>query len=177
MPSARNMATLRRSSSNASTRSKPADRSSQTVDSLKSRAIVVVAPGPHDQQIPPDAVPAEPGLGQVMDPVRAGGQQHDLEIGVEQVEQRLHLFDDRILTTGVEERAPVLAGRLEIVLARRGVRKHAVDVDNHRTSGRDRPVAPSPMFLDVPQQPVASLSVRHACARRAGESVVIRRRK
>ena len=72
MPSARNISTLRRSSSKASRRSNPAGRSSQTVELLEVPGQLVVAPGPHDQQVPADLVAAEPRLGEVVDPVRAG---------------------------------------------------------------------------------------------------------
>ena len=47
---------------------------------------LVVAPRPHDQQVPADLVAAQPRLGEVVHPVRAGGEQHDLEVGGEQVE-------------------------------------------------------------------------------------------
>ena len=150
MPSARNIATLRRSSSKARPRSNPAGRSSQTVELLEVAGQLVVAPRPHDQQVPADLVAAQPGLGEVVDPVRPGGEQHDLELGVEQVEQRVDLFDHRVLAARVEERPPVLARRLEVVLAARRVGEHAVDVDDDRRArASSGSASPGPVLGEV----------------------------
>ena len=89
MPSRRNISTLRRSSSNASARSKPDGPQLPDGRLLEVAGQLVVAPRPHDEQVPADVVAAEPRLGQVVDPVRPGGQQHDLQVGIEEVEQRL----------------------------------------------------------------------------------------
>ena len=152
MPSARNISTLRRSSSKASRSSKPAERSSQTVELLEVAGELVVAPRPHDEEVPADLVAPQPRLGQVVDPVRPGGEQDDLQLRVEQVEDRAHLFDDRVLTARVEERAPVLARRLEVVLAARRVGEHAVDVDDDRRARHERLGAPRPVFREVRQR-------------------------
>ena len=61
----------------------------------------------------------------------------------------MHLLDDRVVAARVEERAPVAARRLEVVLAAGGVGEHAVDVDDDRRPGLDRPVAPGPVLGDV----------------------------
>ena len=53
-------------------------------------------------------------------------------VGIEQIEHRLDLLDHPVLAARVEERPPVLAGRLEVVLAARRVGQHAVDVDDDR---------------------------------------------
>src|SRR5690349_10350004 len=77
------------------------------------------------------------------------GEQHDLEFGVEQVEQRLDLFDDRVFTARVEERPPVAPRCLEVVLSSGRVGEDAVEVDDDGGTGHDRLVAPRPVIGKV----------------------------
>ena len=136
MPSARNISTLRRSSSKARRRSKPAERSSQTVELLEVAGELVVAPGPHDQQVPADLVAPEPRLGEVVTRCGPGREQHDLQVGVEQ--RRAASCTSSITRSSPQASkndAPVVARRLEVVLAARRVGQHAVDVDD---DGRGR---------------------------------------
>src|SRR6185437_13926642 len=67
---------------------------------------LVVAPRPHQEEVPPDAVPAQPGLGEVVHPFGPGGEQHDAQVGVEEVEEHLDLLDDRVVAARLEERVP-----------------------------------------------------------------------
>ena len=90
--------------------------------------------------------------------MRSGREQHDLQRRVEQVEDRLHLFDDPVLTAGVEERTPVLAGRLEIVLAPGGIGEHAVDVDDDRRARLELFGAPGPVFGQILQSSVGAVA-------------------
>ena len=67
---------------------------------------LVVTPRPRDEEIPGDPVAPEPRLGEVRDPVRAGGSR--TLFGARwssQIEQRVHLFDDRVFPARLEERA------------------------------------------------------------------------
>ena len=57
----------------------------------------VVAVVPHDQQIPAEVVPLEPGQGLALHPDRPCGEQHDMDPVVEVVEQGRHLVDERVL--------------------------------------------------------------------------------
>ena len=68
----------------------------------------------------------------------------------EQVEEDLDLLDDRVLAAGVEERSPVLPGRLQVVLAAGRVREHAVEVDNHGPAWFEGLAVPGPMLGEVP---------------------------
>jgi len=70
---------------------------------------LVVAPRAHDQQVPANLVAPQPRLRQVVHPVRTGGEQHDLEVGIEQGEHRLHLLDDAVLSARIEEGPPIAA--------------------------------------------------------------------
>ena len=79
MPSERNIATLRRSSSNASAQLEAGGAQLPDRRLLEVAGELVVAPRPHDQQVPADLVAAQPRLGEVAHPVRAGGEQHDLQ--------------------------------------------------------------------------------------------------
>jgi hypothetical protein len=65
-------------------------------------------------------------------PGGAAGEQHDPEVRVEEVEQRLDLLDHVVLAAGIEETAPVGKGFLQVVLAAGGVGQDAVDVDDDR---------------------------------------------
>ena len=85
-----------------------------------------------------------------MDPVRPGGQEHDLEVWVEQIQQRAHLLDDTVFATRVEERPPVLSRCLQIVLATGRVRQHAVEVDHDGPARVERLAVPRPMLGEVP---------------------------
>src|SRR5450759_4872709 len=107
---------------------------------------VVVTERPHHEEIPADPVSAQPGLGQRMDPLRSGGEQHDPQVAVEEVEEDTDLFDHLVLAAGVEEPSPVASRRLEVVLAARGVGEDSVKVDDRRGAGPDGPVAPRPML-------------------------------
>jgi hypothetical protein len=88
----------------------------------------------------------EPRLGQEVNALRSRREQDDRQRRVEQIEEHLDLLDDGIVTAGIEEGAPVPAGRLEVVLAAGGVGEHAVEVDDHGRAGRDRSIAPCPVL-------------------------------
>ena len=131
-------------------RSKPAERSSQTRRLLEVAGQLVVAPGPHDQQVPADLVAPQPRLGEVVDPVRPGGEQHDLQLGIEQ--RRAACCTSSMTGSSPhasKNDAPVLARRLDVVLAARRVGQHAVDVDDDRRAGHERLGAPGPVFGEV----------------------------
>src|SRR5262245_29957542 len=110
---------------------------------------LVVAPGAHDQQIPADRIPAEPCLGEVVDAVRSRREEDDLQLLIEQVEERAYFFDDGVFAARVEEGAPVLARRFEVVLAARGVGEHAVDVDDDGLRWLQWTGAPGPVLGGV----------------------------
>ena len=143
------MATLRRSSSNDSTSSKPAFRSSRTELPLELPGRRVVAGVPHDEQVPPQPVPVQPGQGLRLHPGRAGGQQHDHQARVEQAEQAGDLLDERIVAAGLEEGVPVPPRALEVVLAAGGVGEHPVEVEHHRRAGGDRSVRQCQLPIDA----------------------------
>ena len=71
-PRDRNISTLRRSSSKASAQLEAGGPQLPDRRLLEVPGQLVVTPRPHDEQVPADVVAAEPRLGQVVDPVRAG---------------------------------------------------------------------------------------------------------
>src|SRR5215471_12117988 len=106
----------------------------------------VVAPLPHDQQVPPQAVALEPGQRLGPDPQRPGREQHDPVAGVEDLQQPGHLVDQRVVAARLEERLPVPPGVLEEMLAGGGFGQDAVHVEHDRGPRGDRPVAPLSML-------------------------------
>ena len=59
----------------------------------------------------------EPSEGVALDADRAGGEEDDPEVGLEQVEELGDLLDQRVLAGRLEEGIPVSVGTLEQVLA------------------------------------------------------------
>ena len=166
MPSERNISTLRRSSSKASRSSKPAVAQLPHRRLLEVAGQLVVAPRPHDQQVPADLVAPQPRLGEVVHPVRPGGEQHDLQLGVEQVEQRLHLLDDRVVAARVEER---VASRGAAPRGSAGGSTASESTPSMSTTtaapGLDRPVAPGPVLGEYAHAVGAQSSSSAAAAR------------
>ena len=139
MPSERNISTLRRSSSNARREIEAGRAQLPDRRLLEVARQVVVAPGPHDEQIPADLVAPQPRLGELVHAVRARGEQHDPQLGREQVEEPAHLFDDRVFAARVEERAPVRRAAPRCS-AGASTRRRARRRCRRRPRGRDRPV-------------------------------------
>jgi SAM-dependent methyltransferase len=121
----------------------------QVVDGLalegaRRRVVAVVA---HDQHVPAQLVAVEPGQGLRAYPQGPGGEQHDVEGRVDDVEQAGHLVDELVVATGREEGVPVAAGVVEEVLAAGGVGEHAVHVEDHGLAGMvERALAPRPVL-------------------------------
>ena len=65
----------------------------------------VVAPGPHHQQVPAQAVALEPGQGLGRHPLGPPGEQDDRERRIEQLEQAGDLLDHGVVAAGLEEGA------------------------------------------------------------------------
>jgi cytochrome P450 len=106
----------------------------------------VVTAGPHDQEIPPQPVPLQPGQCLRLYPDRPAGQEDHLEAGVEQFEHPHHFADDRVIAAGVEKGVPVAPAPLDEVLATDRIGQDPVDVEDHRLAGRlQRSVAPGPV--------------------------------
>ncbi len=106
----------------------------------------VVAPGPHDQEVPTQAVPFQPGQRLGLHPHGPAGEQDHLQPRIEQLEHTGQLADDRVVAAGVEERLPVAPPSLDEVLAAHGVGEHSVDVEHHsraRAAPAVRPAMPS----------------------------------
>ena len=165
-PSLRNISTLRRSSSMAEHEVEPVLPELPHARLLEVAGDLVVAPRAHEQDVPADPVPAQPRLGEVVDPLGPGGEQHDPQVGVEEVEEHLDLLDDGVVAARLEEGVPVAAGCLEVVLATGRVGEHAVDVDDRGAAGLDRLVAPGPVLGDAsrPRGQSSSAALRRGSA-------------
>ncbi len=86
----------------------------------------VVAAVAHHEQVPSQPVVGQPRQRLWPDSQWAPGEQHDAEPRVEQLEQPGHLLDQRVVATSVEEGVPIPAAEVEEMLARGGIRQHAV---------------------------------------------------
>ncbi len=105
----------------------------------------VVAHVAHDEKVPAHAVAVEPGEGLGLHPDGAAGEEDDVEVAVEQLEQAGDLLDQRVVAARVEERSPVAFGLiLQEVLAVGGVGQDAVDVDQDCRAG-ERTLPPAPV--------------------------------
>ncbi len=142
-PSARNISTLRRSSSTHSLTSKP--RAPHVADRLlfevTRRAVIAVAA--HDQEVPAQLVAGQPTDRELRRPGGTGGQQHYGQVLRQQAEQSRHLVDEGVVARCREEGFPVGAGAFYVVLAGGGVGEHAIEVEDDGLSGQ-RGVVPGP---------------------------------
>ena len=107
----------------------------------------VVAPLPHHEEVPPQGVALEPAEGVALDADRSGGEQHDPEVGLEEVQELRDLLDQRILARRLEEGVPVCAA----VGSRRCWRPDASDStpSMSNTTGRVHRALPPPPVLWV----------------------------
>ena len=99
---------------------------------LHRRRRTAIALGAHDQPVTADALLRQPALGVGSQPVRTPGEEDDLVVGLQRLDQRDPLGMSRVVDGGGEEAVPIARAAFDEVQAVAHVGQYAVDVDERQ---------------------------------------------